>query len=336
MIYLDTTLPPRLQKQLIGHQDQWLLLQRQFQENRLHPAWLLVGQKGIGKATFAYQAARTILKTDQGNGQFTDTLIDQKSHPNLLIIEKELDEDKKTANDITIESVRKIADFVHQSSAFPGWRAIIIDAIEDLNRNAANALLKILEEPPKHVLILLICHSLGRILPTIRSRCCLMNFDTHNQEKLVEILGKIPDPLAWELANGSIGQFLELDKFALGDLLTEIADILQAVMANRLASLQQFVQSMGKEDPRTAAVLKLLPWISYQLVLLKSDVNHANLKAYNLLSLADLRTPKHWLLVYENLALLLQNASTAHLDVSTLLTASFLCFETPQLLRELA
>ncbi|WP_052045860.1 AAA family ATPase [Candidatus Paracaedibacter symbiosus] len=334
MIPLDTTLPPRLQKQLLGHEGQWQLLQRQFSENKLHPAWLLVGQKGIGKATFAYQTARTLLKADQGNDQFFDTLIDQKSHPNLLIIEKELDEDGKPANDITVEGIRKIADFVHQSAAFPGWRVIIIDAIEELNRNAANALLKILEEPPKQVLILLVCHSVGRILPTIRSRCCLLSFDILTQEVLTEVLGKVPDPLAYALANGSIGQLLELEKFALNDLLEEVINVLQAVMANRLTSLQQFVGGFEKGDPLAQIMLILLPWISCQLVLLKSQQNSFVLRHDTLLPLANLRIPSHWLLVQEKLSLLLQNAKDAHLDFATLLTAAFLCFESPHLMKE--
>lgn len=334
MVNLDTNLPPRLQNQLIGHQSQWQLLERQFQERKLHPAWLLSGQKGIGKVTFAYQAARYILKDGQNNDQFFDTLINQNSHPNLLIIEKAVDEDGKLQNEITVESIRKIAEFVHQSAAFPGWRVIIIDAIDDLNRNAANALLKILEEPPRQVLILLVCHSVGRILPTIRSRCCLMPFYGLTNQELTQIVQEPPQALALELANGSIGKLIDLQQLDLELLLSDVLHILQAVFQNRLQLLQQFVAGFEKGDPRVLVVLDLLPWMAYHFVLLQSTSGAFSTNP-KMAELAALRPANHWLFVHERLSKLIQDAEKAHLDLATLLVAAFLCFESPQLLQEL-
>lgn len=334
MVNLDTNIPPRLQRQLISHQSQWQLLQRQFHEKKLHPAWLLSGQKGIGKATFAYQAARYLLKDGQNNDQFFDTLINQNSHPNLLIIEKNVDEDGKLQNEITVESIRKIAEFVHQSAAFPGWRVIIIDAIDDLNRNAANALLKILEEPPGQVLILLVCHSIGRILPTIRSRCCLMPFYGLTNQELIQITQKHPQDLALELANGSIGRLISLQQLDLELLLSEVLDVLQAVFQNKLQPLQQFIADFEKGNPKALVVMELLPYIASQCVLLQSNAATSSINS-RVVELANVRPVNHWLFVHERLTKLIQDAEKAHLDLVTLLMAAFLCFESPQLLQEL-
>lgn len=334
MVDLNTALLPRLQSQLIGHQTQWDFFIHKFLENKLHPAWLLAGSKGIGKATFAYQAVRAILKANQKNDSFFDTLISQKSHPNLLIIEQEFDEDGKGLNEITIESIRKIAHFVHQSSAFPGWRIVLIDGIDALNRNAANALLKILEEPPKQVLILLVCHSLGQILPTIRSRCCVMNFKGLNPDTLKKIFSPVPSLLALELSNNSIGKLFELQKIDLTTFLDQLIHVLHSVLKDKLAPLQQFVTSFDKTDPKATLVLDLLSWIARQLVLISSNVVHNNENSPELVSLTALRSSNHWLFVQEKLSSLIDQAKATHLDASTLYIAAFLCFDSPHLVQE--
>lgn len=333
MVDLNTALSPRLQTQLIGHQTQWQLLRRKFQDNELHPAWLLSGHKGIGKATFAYQVARYILKANQNNDQFFDTLINQKSHPNFLIIEREFDEDGKLQNEISIDSIRKIAHFVHQSAAFPGWRVIVIDAIDDLNRNAANALLKILEEPPKQVLILLVCHGVGRILPTIRSRCCMLSLTGPTAEDLIKICPTSVQPLALALAHNSIGRLIDLQKIDLELFLGDIIQVLQSVLQNKLSPLQQFVGSFAKGDLKATLLLDLLSWLSCQLVLIQSNSVTGFVPDDQMIRLSTLRSAAHWLLVQEQLSTLIQQAEGAHLDLATLYTAAFLCFESPQLLQ---
>lgn len=335
MVDLDTNLPPRLQNRLVGHQSQWLLLERQFQEKKLHPAWLLSGQKGIGKATFAYQAARYVIKEGQNNDQFFDTLINQNSHPNLLIIERNMDENGKLQNEITVENIRKLADFVHQSATFPGWRVIIIDAIDELNRNAANALLKILEEPPGQVLILLVCHSIGRILPTIRSRCCLMPFYGLTNQDLAQIVKDPLQSLALDLANGSMGRLIDLQRFDLELLLNEVIQTLHAIFHNKLQSLQQFVGGFEKGDEKAFVVLELLPWLAYHFSLIQGGAEISSANQTKITEVAALRPASHWLLVYERLTKLILDAEKSHLDLATLLVAAFLCFESPWLLDEI-
>ena len=117
MVELNIALSPRLQTELIGHQSQWRLLLRKFHNNELHPAWLLSGTKGIGKSTFAYQAARYILKANQNNDQFFDTLINQKSHPNIR--NHRIDHDHRCKN--IFRRPYCLFDYDHiGTSAYPG------------------------------------------------------------------------------------------------------------------------------------------------------------------------------------------------------------------------
>ncbi len=94
------------------------------------------------------------------------------THADLLTVEREWDpKRKRMRGEIVVEDVRRVADFLRRTPAEGGWRVVVLDGAEDLNRNAANALLKMLEEPPPRAILLLVCSAAGRLLPTIRSRC---------------------------------------------------------------------------------------------------------------------------------------------------------------------
>lgn len=131
-----------------------------YKQNKLHHAILLSGKEGVGKASFALEFALEIISAKN------------KNHPDLLLIEKE---DGK--RDISIDQIRKIAPFLNQTSAISRNRFIIIDAADNFNKSSANALLKILEEPSKNCFIILISHSLSKLLPTIKSRCQIVKIN---------------------------------------------------------------------------------------------------------------------------------------------------------------
>ncbi|RAK52155.1 DNA polymerase III subunit delta' [Phenylobacterium deserti] len=151
---------------------------------RLHHAWLLTGPEGVGKATFAYRAARRLLGAppDRAHGVLgaspehpVSRQIIARAHPDLLVLER-VGEDGKPRKVIPVDDARKLSEFFSKSPASAPHRVAIIDAADDLNVNAANALLKTLEEPPPRGVLLMVSHSPGRLLATIRSRCRRLAF----------------------------------------------------------------------------------------------------------------------------------------------------------------
>ena len=152
---------------------------------RLHHAWLLTGPEGIGKATFAYRVARRLLGArpraefgvlGAGPDDPVSRQIIARAHPDLLALQRD-PEDGKTRRGIPVDEARGLPDFFAKTSATSPYRVAIIDTADDLNVNAANAVLKTLEEPPERGVLLLISHAPGALLPTIRSRCRRLRFD---------------------------------------------------------------------------------------------------------------------------------------------------------------
>ena len=175
---------PREVFDLIGHEAAEAAFEASRQRGRLHHAWLLTGPEGVGKATFAYRAARRLLgaPADPAHGLLganpdhpVSRQIIARSHPDILVIER-IGEDGKVRKVIPVDEARRLAEFFSKSPASAPHRVAIVDAADDLNINAANALLKTLEEPPERGVLLMISHSPGRLLPTIRSRCRRLAF----------------------------------------------------------------------------------------------------------------------------------------------------------------
>lgn len=155
-----------------------------LERGRLHHAWLLTGPEGVGKATFAYRAARRLLgaRPDPGLGllgsDMEDDIVRQvsaRSHPDLMVLER-AGEDGRMRRQIPVDDARKLPEFFALSPGRARYRVAIIDAVDDLNPQGANAVLKTLEEPPERGVLFLVSHSPGALLPTIRSRCRRLAF----------------------------------------------------------------------------------------------------------------------------------------------------------------
>jgi len=171
---------PRETYAFAGHEGEERALAEALDGGRLHHAWLLTGPRRLGKATLAFRFARTALGARRTGPRPLDVdpddpiarRIAQNAHPGLFTLERGLNERTgKRRGEITVDEARALTHFFAQTSVEGGMRIAIIDAVDELNRNAANALLKTLEEPPPRTVLLLVCHSPGAALATIRSRC---------------------------------------------------------------------------------------------------------------------------------------------------------------------
>ena len=169
--------PPRENHLLIGHEHAEHTLLDALRGGRLHHAWLITGPEGVGRATLAYRFARRLLAGGADTLQMAPSeLVFRRvaagTHADLLTIEREWDDKKKRLKkNIAAEAVREIPGFLHLTPAEGGWRVVILDGAEDMNAHSANALLKVLEEPPARAVLMLISAAPGRLLPTLRSRC---------------------------------------------------------------------------------------------------------------------------------------------------------------------
>lgn len=212
---------PRHATRVIGQDAAAAAFLQAAQGDRLHHAWLLTGPRGVGKATLAWAIARWLLAE---NGR-ADLAVDPDtpearriaalSEPRLALIRRPWDD--KTSRlraEITVDEIRKLLSFFHLSAAEGGRRVAIIDAADEMNIPAANALLKVLEEPPSDALILLIAHQPARLLPTIRSRCRTLRLSPLPPRQMSAILsdmGLNEDAEALSaLSDGSVGEALRL------------------------------------------------------------------------------------------------------------------------------
>ena len=167
---------------------------------KLHHAWLLAGPRGVGKASFAQAAARRVLADAAGppptaSGLDTDDqhpivrLIEAGSHPDMRRLERLVNATTgKLARNISVDQVRSLSELFDLSPAMSDWRVVIIDAVDELEPAGANALLKMLEEPPPNSIFFLVSHAPGRLLPTIRSRCRRLDFQRLDDDAMTSIL----------------------------------------------------------------------------------------------------------------------------------------------------
>jgi DNA polymerase III subunit delta' len=176
---------PRETNALFGHREAEQTLLNAYRSGRIPHAWLIGGAQGIGKATLAYRMAKFVLahrNPDAPKVQGAATLQVEPSNPaarhvaagahgSLLTLERTLNDKGVLRTVITVDETRETISFFGSTAAIEGWRVCIVDTVDELNPNAANALLKILEEPPRQSLFLLVSHAPARVLPTILSRC---------------------------------------------------------------------------------------------------------------------------------------------------------------------
>ncbi len=252
---------PREVFDLHGHEVGEAAILRALGSGQVPHAWLIGGPQGIGKATLAYRFARAVLKTGDAPRESLATAPDDPvarqvaalSHPNLIVLRRTYDEKaKRLRTALTVDEVRRLHGMFAHHASDGGWRVAIVDSADDMNRNAANALLKILEEPPARALIILLAHRPARLLPTIRSRCRRLTLNPLDETAMTAVLkarcGALPEDkraMAIRLGDGSAGRALS---FAMGEglsLYEDLSGLMARLPEPDAAALHAFAAKAG-------------------------------------------------------------------------------------------
>jgi DNA polymerase-3 subunit delta' len=339
---------PRTTYSLIGLRRQESRLLEQWYDRRLPHACLFTGPQGVGKATLAYRLARFIL-SGEGDMQvaapslFGDALpplrhdrlevspehpaahrIAAGTHPDLLVLEPPFDEKKGVyKSEIPVDAVRGVGHFLSQTSSEGGWKIVLIDPVDALNANAANALLKWLEEPPPQCLFLLISHQPGGVLPTIISRCQVVGFSLQAPEDFAALLADrgihasdADMPLLQRLSGGSAGlaaslheQHAEAHYHEMLDLMAKGNDPALVHFAERLTG--------GKDAPHWDTIERLVAAVLSQIIKLASGMaaEVQNTREIDVLkALSARKSLDYWLDLWENGTRMLRDAEHLHLS----------------------
>ena len=248
---------PRQQTALFGHAHAETELLNAYRSGRLHHAVLLNGPEGVGKATLAFRFARFVLAHPDPSAADVQEAADLSlppehpvvrqvaigAHPGLLHLRRPYDEKtKRFRTEITVDEVRRLVPYFGSTSAHGGYRTVIVDPADDLNTNAANALLKALEEPPRQALFLVVCHVPGRLLPTIRSRC-----------RRLDVRPLSPDDMESLLEAGAVG---------LHKSVTDILDALPGLDVAAVHRLADRVTGPGTDDAFGLLSDLVFDWLS--------------------------------------------------------------------------
>lgn len=261
-----------------GHDDSIEQFGSAWRTRRLHHAWLLTGPKGVGKASFAQAAARRVLAEgagpsfDLGGVDTPDDhpvtkLLAAGSHPDFRLLERLEKPTGGLARNISVAQIRSLGEMMAVTPSLSSWRVIVIDSADDLETSAANALLKMLEEPPANTIFLLVSHAPGRLLPTIRSRCRRLDFAPLADDIMTSLLSRWYQDKSSkdvgtlvEFAQGSPGRAREIGELDLAPLESEALAIMRDGDRNN-ARRSKLASALGTKAAaeRYAAFIALVP-----------------------------------------------------------------------------
>jgi DNA polymerase-3 subunit delta' len=349
--------PPWRSQRLLGHETAEKTMLAAHQSGRLHHAWLLAGPRGIGKATLAWRFARFLLSGEGESSLFGGgpeslevaadapgrALVDARSHPDLFHLRRTVNPDTgRMRAEIAVDDVRDLGAFMHMTPAMGKWRVAIVDSADEMNRNSANAVLKILEEPPPNAVLLMVAHAPGRLLPTIRSRCRRLALQPLAEDIVVRLLGDYaPDVKAEEgavlarLSEGSIGRALELAGAGSLDLYREMVDVLATLPELDMVRLHGFAERFARRGEEANAAWRSLNYLFDGW--LKGLARHAAVggEAAAIVPaerglqarLAAAANLDRWMAAWEKAADLLSGADRVNLDRKQTVLASFLALQ---------
>jgi DNA polymerase-3 subunit delta' len=274
---------PRDRHVLFGQYEAEQEFLQAFAGGRLHHAWLIGGPQGIGKATLAYRIARFVLSHAAGSqAQTLDVSPDAPasrqvaalSHPNLFVLRRQPATEKKVAtSNIPVDQVRRALGLFATTAGDSGYRICIVDSAEDLAAPSANALLKMVEEPPPRSLFLIISHAPQRVLPTIRSRCRRLMLKALGEGDLTSVIGSLEDETydssdvarAVALADGSARRAIELLDPAKAETIEAVNRLLEGLPrfdAKASLAVAERLSRKGSEQDFELALESVQRWAS--------------------------------------------------------------------------
>lgn len=312
-------MPPRENPLSFGFEAQEEFLVRLYNSGKMPHAFIFSGAEGIGKQTFAFRLARFLLSQQIADPNqdalfgpadpIVATSLDLAEdapvfrrvaaggHSDFLLVDRLFDENKGVyKGGVEVAEVRKVAPFLRKTAAEGGWRVVIVNDADTMNRNAQNAILKILEEPPQNTLLILVAHRAGALIPTIRSRARVLNFQPQSLETMQTLLQKQGHVLAeselqalYTLSEGSIGRALSfIDEGGL-DVMGRIISMFEDYPDWKWSQLHVVAEDLARANNTASFIMfqTVMQWMAKQLAVCKARAR--GLPAGPLSSLAQFR-----------------------------------------------
>jgi DNA polymerase-3 subunit delta' len=317
---MENQLTPRTNTELFGHSETESALLRDIEAGKLAHGLIFAGERGIGKATLAYRLARHLLGGE--------ARIAANSHADLLVIEPIYDAKKEElATEISVDQAREIPQFLSLTAGEGAWRVVIIDSVDALNNNSANAILKILEEPPPRTVLFLISHNVHRLLPTIRSRCRLISFSPLSAPDFNKAMRHVAPEIYGDelnalnvLSGGSVGVAMEMRGAGAIALYSQTIELLADLPNLDGAAALRYCEQIGSGKKAhanwllfTHIILTILARAAkFQIGAEIKPINEDEL--YNLQSLAKLHSAEIWAEKWQQASSQFSTAKNLHLD----------------------
>jgi DNA polymerase-3 subunit delta' len=288
----DALPQPRFAVDMVGHKAVEQQLLDSINSGKIPHAMIFAGPQGIGKSTMAFRFIKAMLaaKVDTGPSLFgtpdpvaltslsanpddqSSRLVVSGGHPDLMVVERKADEAKGgKLKDVDVEQIREIPGFLHMTPFMGGWRMVIIDDADTMTRSSQNALLKVLEEPPKNSILILIAHRPGLLISTIKSRCRTLNFSTLTQDEFDTLIKRAMPALArhdmdalYNIAGGSIGDSLQLMQDGALKSLHQVTALMQTwpeISWKDIHLMAEVLGGKGNDDSALNGFQNMLLWI---------------------------------------------------------------------------
>ncbi len=351
---------PRHQTAFVGQDAAEQEFLSAFNAGRMPHAWLIAGPRGVGKATLAFRIARFVLAhgdagpRDEGPSLFGDPLpkslptslqigpdhpvfrrVASGGHSDLRVFERTVN--SKTGRlhrDISVDEIREVRSFLSLTPAEGAWRVVIVDSADDMNPSSANALLKILEEPPNRALLLLVSHEPGRLLPTIRSRCRRLWLGPLDEGAMSTLLATRAPGLSGEdlalltqLSEGSIGRALTLAEEGGIELFREVRDLMGSLPRLDLTELHRLGEKVARDTSGDTmrSLGEMIDWLLVRFARISAHVDAGPAVVGLPAQMAG--SLDRWIEVWEKTRRLFGEAEGLNLDRKQVVLETFLAIE---------